>query len=241
MHIFGSFKMTNDFFKFEDKEYDLPFLNGDPRFTTKNVIILLIGFLIAAATPFIIHPTGNQSLKALIITLAPLLTVVYVFKDDMSNIIRKPRLKDILIVIIGFMLMLVLDIITGILISVLGLPVLTDSSVNGSMFSMAIRLLVQLFGEELIKFIPLVISAAFLYKYIGRKAAIVGAVIISQILFSFIHIPAYGFSILFLLIAIGLNSIVLPLVYVKTKNLVLCYFVHLLYDLWSIIPYFMAT
>ena len=241
MHIFGSFKMTNDFFKFEDKEYDLPFLNGDPRFTTKNVIILLIGFLIAAAAPFIIHPTGNQSLKALIITLAPLLTVVYVFKDDMSNIIRKPRLKDILIVIIGFMLMLVLDIITGILISVLGLPVLTDSSVNGSMFSMAIRLLVQLFGEELIKFIPLVISAAFLYKYIGRKAAIVGAVIISQILFSFIHIPAYGFSILFLLIAIGLNSIVLPLVYVKTKNLVLCYFIHLLYDLWSIIPYFMAT
>lgn len=233
--------MTNDFFKFEDKEYDLPFLNGDPRFTTKNVIILLIGFLIAAAAPFIIPPTGNQSLKALIITLAPLLTVVYVFKDDMSNIIRKPRLKDILIVIIGFVLMLVFDVITGILISVLGLPVLTDSSVNGSMFSMIIRLLVQLFGEELIKFIPLVISAAFLYKYIGRKAAIVGAVIISQILFSFIHIPAYGFSILFLLIAIGLNSIVLPLVYVKTKNLALCYLIHLLYDLWSIIPYFMAT
>ena len=40
--------MTNDFFRFEDKEYDLPFLNGDPRFTTKNVIILIIGFLIAA-------------------------------------------------------------------------------------------------------------------------------------------------------------------------------------------------
>ena len=50
-----------------------------------------------------------------------------------------------------------------------------------------------------------------------------------------------GIGILFLLIAIGLNSIVLPLVYVKTKNLVLCYFIHLLYDLWSIIPYFMAT
>lgn len=42
--ISGSFKMAGDFFKFEDKEYDLPFLNGDPRFTTKNVVILLIGF-----------------------------------------------------------------------------------------------------------------------------------------------------------------------------------------------------
>lgn len=39
--IFRCFKMTNDFFKFEDKEFDLPFLNGDSRFTTKNVVILL--------------------------------------------------------------------------------------------------------------------------------------------------------------------------------------------------------
>ena len=46
--------MTNDFFRFEDKEYDLPFLNGDSRFTTKNVIILIIGFLIAAAIPYLI-------------------------------------------------------------------------------------------------------------------------------------------------------------------------------------------
>lgn len=55
--ISGSFKMAGDFFKFEDKEYDLPFLNGDPRFTTKNVVILLIGFLVAAAILFIIPPT----------------------------------------------------------------------------------------------------------------------------------------------------------------------------------------
>lgn len=238
---FWSFKMTNDFFKFEDKEYDLPFLNGDPRFTTRNVVILLIGFLIAAVTPFIIPPTGNVLLKSLIVTFAPLLTVVYVFKDDMSNIIRKPKLKDILIVVIGLIMMMALDYISAIMISVLGLHVLTDSAVNGSPLSMFVRLLIQLLGEELIKFIPLIIVTAYLYKSIGRKAAIVVAIIISQIIFSLIHIPAYGFSILFLLIAIGLESIALPLVYIRSKNLMLCYLVHLIFDLWAIAPYYMNT
>lgn len=232
--------MTNDFFKLEDKEYDLPFLNGDYRFTIKNVVILLIGFFIAAVTPFIIPPTGNEFLKALIVALAPLLTIVYVFKDDMSNIFRKPKPKDILIVIIGFIMMVVLGVIGNNIISLLGVPLLTDSAVNGSPFSMIIRLVIQLWGEELIKFIPLIIATAYLYKSIGRKAAIIVAIIISQILFSLVHIPAYGFSILFLLIAIGFNSIILPLVYVKTKNLVLCYLIHLVYDLFSIIPYYMG-
>ena len=34
--------MTNDFFMFEDGEYDLPFLNDDPRFTARNVGIFAI-------------------------------------------------------------------------------------------------------------------------------------------------------------------------------------------------------
>ena len=51
--------MTTDFFKFEDKEYDLPLLNDDPRFTARNVAILIIGFLIASAIPYLIPPTGN--------------------------------------------------------------------------------------------------------------------------------------------------------------------------------------
>ena len=203
--------MTNDFFRFEDKEYDLPFLNGDSRFTTKNVIILIIGFLIAAAIPYLIPPTGNGLLKAILITFPPLLAVVYVFKDDMSNIFRIPKPIDIIIVIIGFILMFVFGILT-----------------------------IQILGEELIKFIPLIIVAAYLYKSIGRKAAIIVAIIISQIIFALFHIPAYGLVMGFLLVHIGFGSIVLPFVYVKTKNLVLCYLIHLLLDLWTFIPYILG-
>lgn len=232
--------MADDFFRFEEKEHDLPFLNGDSRFTTKNVIILLIGFLISAAIPYLIPPEGNGLLKAILITLPPLLAVVYVFKDDMSNIFRMPKPRDIIIVIIGFILMLVFGILANLIGSALGIAVVNDSAVNGSPLILIIRALIQLLGEELIKFIPLIIAAAYLYKSIGRKAAIIAAIIISQIIFALFHIPAYGFAMGFLLVHIGFGSLVLPFVYVRTKNIVLCYLIHLLLDLWTFIPYILG-
>lgn len=232
--------MTNDFFRFEDEEYDLPFLNGDSRFTTKNVIILIIGFLIAAAIPYLIPPTGNGLLKAILITFPPLLAVVYVFKDDMSNIFRIPKPIDIIIVIIGFILMFVFGILSNFIGSALGIAMVTDSAVSGPSSILIIRATIQILGEELIKFIPLIIVAAYLYKSIGRKAAIIVAIIISQIIFALFHIPAYGLVMGFLLVHIGFGSIVLPFVYVKTKNLVLCYLIHLLLDLWTFIPYILG-
>lgn len=216
--------MTTDFFKFEDKEYDLPLLNDDPRFTARNVVILIIGFLIASAIPYLI-PTGNGLLKAMLITFPPLLAVVYVFKDDMSNIFRMPKPGDLILVIIAFILMLVFGTISNIIGSALGIASLTDNTITGSPAVLVICAVVQLLGEELIKFIPLIIIVAYLYKLIGRKAAIIAAVIISQILFALFHIP-YGFAIGSLLLHIGFGSIVVPFVYVKTKNLVLCYLIY---------------
>ena len=232
--------MTNDFFRFEDKEYDLPFLNGDSRFTTKNVAILLIGFLITVVATFIIPPNGNVMLKAILFTVPQLLAIVYVFKDDMSNIFRMPKPRDIVIVIIGVILMFVFGILSNFIGMALGIPAQTNNSVNGSPLILIIRSIIQLLGEELVKVIPLIIIVAYLYKSIGRKAAIIVAIIISQIIFALVHIPAYGFSIGFLLLYMGFSSIVLPLVYVKTKNVVLAYLIHLFYDLYVFLPYLLS-
>ena len=216
--------MTTDFFKFEDKEYDLPLLNDDPRFTARNVVILIIGFLIASAIPYLIPPAGNGLLKAILITFPPLLAVVYVFKDDMSNIFRMPKPRDGILVIIAFILMIVFGMISDIIGSVLGIASMNANVINDSPLVLIICAVIQLLGEELIKFIPLIIIVAFLYKLIGRKVAIIVAIIISQILFALFHIP-YGFAIGSLLLHVGFGSIVLPFVYVKTKNLVLCYLI----------------
>ena len=77
-----------------------------------------------------------------------------------------------------------------------------------------------------------IMSAVFLSKPslvdVGVSAfvavAIIVAIIISQILFALFHIP-YGFAIGSLLLHVGFGSVVLPFVYVKSKNLVLCYLI----------------
>ena len=218
----------------------VPFLNGDSRFTTKNVAILLIGFLITVAAAFIIPPNGNVMLRSILFALPQLLAIVYVFKDDMSNIFRMPKPRDIIIVIIGFILMFVFEILANFIGMALGIPFQTNNSVNGTPLILIIRSIIQLLGEELVKVIPLIIITAYLYKSIGRKAAIIVAIIISQIIFALIHIPAYGFSIGFLLLYMGFSSIVLPLVYVKTKNVVLSYLIHLLFDLYAFLPFLLS-
>lgn len=230
--------MGNDFFRLENKDYDLPFLNNDPRFTTKNVIILLIGFLISCSAPFLIPFTGTMVIKAIIITGASLTAVLIVFKDNMSNIFRMITLRDILLVIIGVVLMIVLSIISSYIVHALGLHMFGDKAVSGDRILFLIRLAIQLIGEELIKFIPLVIISAYLYKSVGRKTAIIIGVIVAQLMFSIFHIPAYGINALpTLLISIGFASVVLPLMYVKTKNIVVCYLIHIIFDIFGALPF----
>ena len=76
----------------------------------------------------------------------------------------------------------------------------------------------------------------FTYKALGRKGAIIAGVIVSQLIFSFAHIPAYGLDIVRLVVYIGIGTIILPIIYVKTKNLTLTYIIHLINDLIGILP-----
>ena len=36
----------SEYFKYENKDYDIPFLNWIPELTTPKIIVLVIGFLI---------------------------------------------------------------------------------------------------------------------------------------------------------------------------------------------------
>ena len=131
----------------------------------------------------------------------------------MSNVCRMPKARDIIIIIVGFVLMFVFSIIAKLIVTALGFSIISDTAVNGEPMLLVLRAVIQLVGEELIKFISLIIVAAYLYKSIGRKTAIIIAIIISQVIFSLNHIPAYGFSILYLIITIGISSLILPFYY----------------------------
>ena len=60
----------SEYFKHENKDYDIPFLNGTPELTTPKIAALVIGFLIAFIKPFVVPLEGFQIQKALIVCFA---------------------------------------------------------------------------------------------------------------------------------------------------------------------------
>ena len=43
----------NDYFRFEDKEHDIPFYNGNPKLSSSKLIVLFLGFCLTFCIPFI--------------------------------------------------------------------------------------------------------------------------------------------------------------------------------------------
>ena len=221
----------SEYFKYENKDYDIPFLNGIPELTTSKIAALVIGFLIAFITPFVVPLEGFQIQKALIVCFATLIPIIYALKGNLSMILRVPQVKDIKIIILGVIVFMILAAIINFILTGGIANTAKNGSMNGSPTVLLIRLLIQLVGEELLKIMPLMLVVAFTYKSLGRKTAIIVAIIISQLLFALVHIPAYGFDLRFLILAIGVGSCILPITYIHTKNVAVPYFIHLINDL----------
>lgn len=227
--------MNTEFFKFEDKEFDIPFYNGNPEINSKKLIALIAGLAIAFCSLFIFPIEGYKFQKAIFFTLVTLIPVWYAMDGNLSEVFKKPKLGDIKIIIIGLVGLFAMAIICNMILTG-GTNSPTDNSVNGSASVMVISLIIQLVGEELFKFIAIILTMTFTYKALGRKGAIIAGVIVSQLIFSFAHIPAYGLDIVRLVVYIGIGTIILPIIYVKTKNLTLTYIIHLINDLIGILP-----
>ena len=227
--------MNTEFFKFEDKEFDIPFYNGKPEITSTKLIALILGLIIAFCVPFIFPIEGYKIQKAVVLTLATLIPLLYALDGKLSEIFKKPKLGDVKIIIVGVVGLFVLSIICNFILTG-GTAAQTDHAVNGSPITLVIAAIIQLVGEELLKFIGLVLVMIFTYKTLGRKGAIIAGIIVSQLIFAFVHIPAYGFDVLKLVVGIGIGSIILPIIYVKTKSVTLTYIIHLINDLLAFLP-----
>lgn len=227
----GARVLNQNYYFFEEDEYDIPFYRKTPRLTRNNLIILLIGFIIAVAAQFIIIEGQQVILKACIITLATLIPVVYTMRGNLKPIFRIPKARDILTIIFGFLVYMALSILISSTLLALGVPSPTNNAVVTDTTIASISMIIQILGEELLKFIAFVITMYYAYKKYDRKNSIIIALIVSQLLFAVFHIPAYGLNIPHLLLSIALVSSVLPVIYLRTKNITVTYLTHLLIDL----------
>lgn len=236
-------------FRFENKNDDFPFYNDQPP-TFKpligiGIIIIIIGSffyedMIAHLIPAYIAPFFN--------IILPLALFIPVVKSNWTKIFRKIYLKDLLLVVAVLIVNQVITVVVALLlVKFIGVTpnpaggMIEANSLHDNILFFA-KTIPMLFGEELVTIIPFLIILQLSYKNLklSRKKAIVIAWIVSSLLFAAIHLPTYNWNIVQAIVGIGIVRMVITYPYIKTKNIWISFFVHLLNDWILLFPMLLA-
>lgn len=211
-----------DFFKFEDTGIDFPFYGPDyfPLNNTMKIIVLGLSII----TLFILSGT-------LIGTVISLFLLGFVSNWNLSSIIKKPKLNDLKIIVP----MLILEIIVSFAL-IVGESITPMYSIHNPLLQSTTDIIgildfvVGIFGEELVKISILLFMAYIIYELSNnRKLSIIIGSFISLTVFGLLHYPVY-FDVIHCIL-LGYTSIFTLFTYLKTKNALSSYTVHILYDI----------
>jgi len=211
-----------DFFKFEDSGIDFPFYGPD-YFPLNNYLkIIVLGLSII--TIFILSGT-------FIGTVISLFLLGYVSNWNLSSIIKKPKLSDLKIIIP----MLILEIIVSFAL-IVGESFTPMYAINNPLIQNTANIFefldffIGIFSEELVKISILLFIAYIIYGVTNnRKLSIITGSFISLTTFGLLHYPMYLDVIHCILL--GYTSIFTLFTYLKTKNVISSYAVHIIYDI----------
>lgn len=215
----------------KDNSLDFPFYNDNPKINMKDIVILLsmpILFTIYTFLPFEI-PFG---LGPYVFFIAHLLAFLYVARGNISLLIKKPKFKDFLRVI-GT---LILQYIVAVGIVMILKNVFNVATTENGVFEMEMnisfwfKIIFQLFGEELYKILIFLAVLTLMYKKTKKRTLSISiALTISLLFFAFLHMTTYN-NIIQILLVQGLATLCCFYNYLKTKNILMSYLQHLLYD-----------
>lgn len=227
---FNKISFMEDFFNFEEKEYDIPFYNNIPKLSKFEWGLLALG-LILFYVVLIVPIIASDEVNSLLFCLVLLVPTLYVLKGNWSLMFRKIRRNDITPILIVVFLQAAYSFGMLYILSLLGLaskaPV--DAEAQTTTIISFLSMAIQLMGEELFKVILLILVMHIVYRFLNRKQSIIFSLIITLAAFGLLHAGFYGGAVNVLLIQ-GLGSIFEMYLYLKTKNIMVTYASHLLYD-----------
>ena len=218
-------------FKFLEDGIDFPFYNDIPKLSTIEwaiLVIVVVIFIILASTkgiPKIYH--------ALLYFLVMTIPAIYICKGNYSLFFKKPKLRDFKTIIICFILYYIYSIGMGVILQFSGYPVANNanSALNLNLMFF-VSLFIQLVGEEFFKIFVLLILMYIVYRFTNnRSLSMYTGIIGTLVAFGLIHSSAYSGRILQILLIQGLGTIFNLYAYMKTKNFVVSYILHILIDL----------
>ena len=228
----------SDFLKFERDGLDFPFYNDG---LSKNQwMVLCFGLLLTVLLVLcsnILKPIISETVFRILICIIPASAFLYVSKGDFSLIIKKPAKKDF-ILIIGMVILsyIYTAIVSVILTTVFGIQISAHTALPVNNIIFYFITLIQLFGEELIKFLLFIILFTLLFRYTkDRKVVMIVSTLLTLACFGLMHYSVYSGKILQILLIQGLGSIFTMFAYLKTKNIFVSYMIHFIIDFISVI------
>ena len=221
----------SEFFSFEDENIDFPFYNGKPSLSKTDLIVLLAGVL--AFIGLIISKVNiDSNISSVLLCLVVLIPILYVSRKDLSLFFKKPHRKDIVLIAMCVILYYMYGIIVGSILMQSGVETQPNAVIGMNMDLMFwITTLLQLLGEEIFKIILLILTMLTVYHFTSnRKLSIACGVVLSLLVFGLLHYTAYNGALLQILLIISIGGIFSIYAYLKTKNIVVTYIIHVIVD-----------
>lgn len=240
----------------EDPDKDFPFYNGKPIKISASKWAIIIAFLIFGFIlltkmnlPFIPFKV-NEFLQTISLPLFAVLGLYLTIGSYIKKFFRPLHKKDILTIIVFAILSLIVSSALSAIVGALsgGVKANPAAAVHGGADALPQFLwsrfltIIQLFGEEFMALIPFLACLTFFYHQNPhkRKRAVWLALICSSLIFGLLHLPTYQWDFVQCIFVIGLGRVIDSLAYVKTKNLLVTYIAHVIYDLAIYIFAFLA-
>lgn len=231
------------FLRLEDSATDFPFYRDDPVAISNRqwlfiMAMVVVGFLgLALPIPW---PAGAfwQFIPAFLMPGIPLIALAYVVPYHWRVIFGKVRSREVRLMFGFALLNIVVSMTVGAIVFALFGATPNGSTAQLGGLDMAGRIaffaktIPQLLGEEVITILPFLALLHLFSKGLGlgRKGAILGAWLITAILFGLIHLPTYDWNLIQCILVIGTARLVLTLPWIMTKNIWVSTGTHIIND-----------
>ncbi|MEJ3405389.1 CPBP family intramembrane glutamic endopeptidase [Rathayibacter sp. YIM 133350] len=221
---------------------DFPYYDGIPVHVAswKWIVVILacvLGFALLILLP---QPTNLAALlPRILFPLVPFVTFAVLVRPQWSAIFRRVTGRDVLTMVVFWLLNLAVTFLVGILVKALfgaaSNPAAGGVGEHGAVDLIAFYLGtgIQLFGEELFTILPFLAVLYWMHRAgLGRKGAVLVAWLVTAVWFGAAHLPTYQWNVAQALLVIGVARLVLTLAFIRTKNIWVSTGAHILND-WA--------
>jgi uncharacterized protein len=245
----GNAAPTQRLSRLEDPTGDFPFYNGAPVAISGGQWLFVMVAVAAAFAVLILPipwPAGplGALIPAVLFPAIPLAALAHVAPGHWKAIFGRVGGRELRLMFGFALLNIVVSMSVGALVRMLSevtpnaaAGLLADMDTAGRIAFLA-KMIPQLFGEEVITLLPFLALMQWLTARLGtgRKGAIIGAWLISSVLFGLIHLPTYDWNLIQCVVVIGSARMVLTLPWILTKNIWVSTGAHVIND-WLLLGF----